>query len=141
VIDARTCEEHDRTAFDAYVASSPAGDLLQSWEWGEIKQANGWEPIRYVAEDGGRIVAAVSILRRRPFPFGPPLLYAPRGPVFDDARALGALLARCGATRAVPSSSSVIRPLRPTRSRPRPSIGQGSAPRAPAASEGYSPPP
>jgi lipid II:glycine glycyltransferase (peptidoglycan interpeptide bridge formation enzyme) len=94
VIDARTCEERDRDAFDAYVASSPTGDLLQSWEWGEIKQTNGWEPIRYVAEEGGRIVAAVSVLRRRPFPFGPPLLYAPRGPVFDDARALGGLLAR-----------------------------------------------
>jgi lipid II:glycine glycyltransferase (peptidoglycan interpeptide bridge formation enzyme) len=93
-MDARVCVERDREAFDAYVASSPAGDLLQSWEWGEIKQASGWEPTRYVAEDGGRIVAAASVLRRRPFPLGPPLLYAPRGPVFDDAGALAVLLAR-----------------------------------------------
>jgi lipid II:glycine glycyltransferase (peptidoglycan interpeptide bridge formation enzyme) len=93
-MEARVCEEGERAGFDAYVAASPNGDLLQSWEWGEIKQRSGWTPVRYVAEDRGRIVAALSVLRRRPVSLGPPLLYAPRGPVFDDARALDALLER-----------------------------------------------
>lgn len=91
----RVASEADRDAFNDYVAASPAGDLLQSWEWGEIKRASGgWSPRRYLAEANGSVVAAASVLRTVPFKGVPPLLYAPRGPVFSGAEALQALVER-----------------------------------------------
>ena len=95
-MNVRRAAPADRAAFDAFVAASPAGDLLQSWEWGEIKRSSGWAPARYLAEDDGEIVAAASVLRTRPLKGAPPLLYAPRGPVFraDVPGALPALVAQ-----------------------------------------------
>ena len=95
-MNVRRLESADRDRYNAFVASSPHADLLQSWEWGEIKQPSGWIPARYVVEDGGAIVAAAGVLRNRPFKGMPPLLYAPRGPVFSAAvpGALPALIDR-----------------------------------------------
>lgn len=91
-MQARIAQEHEREAFDAFAASSPHADLLQSWSWGEIKRTSGWIPTRYVVEDAGRIVASASVLRIRPVRKGPQLLYAPRGPVVAGPRALPALI-------------------------------------------------
>ncbi|HEX9776071.1 MAG TPA: peptidoglycan bridge formation glycyltransferase FemA/FemB family protein [Actinomycetota bacterium] len=88
--------ERDRERFDHAVAASPLADVLQSWEWGEVKRATGWVPQRLIVEDeDGTIRAACSVLRLEPVRGVPPLLYAPRGPVLDygDDRALRALLA------------------------------------------------
>ncbi len=90
----RTAASGDREVYNSFVAAMPAGDILQSWEWGEIKSSAGWKPRRYVAERDGRIVAAASVLRTRPLRGAPALLYAPRGPVFSDPSAVSALLGR-----------------------------------------------
>ncbi len=71
----------DLHAFDEFVCSSPYGHIHQSSGWGEIKSCFGWEPLRYIAEDNGRIVAALSILKAKKH--GIPFLYASRGPVLD----------------------------------------------------------
>ena len=89
------CTEDHRERFDAAVAASPRADVLQSWEWGEVKAATGWDPLRLLIEDEqGRARAACSVLRLTPVRGVPPLLYAPRGPVVaeGDDRALRALL-------------------------------------------------
>lgn len=91
----RAVEETERGRFNAAVAASPLADVLQSWEWGEIKRASGWDALRLIVEDdAGGIRAACSVLRKTPAPGVPPLLYAPRGPVLDyaDGEALSALL-------------------------------------------------
>src|SRR5439155_13048507 len=91
----RTAADQDRDRYNAFVASSPLADVLQSWEWGEVKRRSGWAPRRFLVEDDGdRVVAAAQVLGRRPVRGAPRLLYAPRGPLFDDARndALEALL-------------------------------------------------
>lgn len=95
----RVAADPDRERFNAFVASSPLADVLQSWEWGEVKRRSGWTPVRLLLEDAGRPVAACSMLVRRPVRAAPPIAYAPRGPVLDysDAGALDALL---GAVRA-----------------------------------------
>lgn len=93
-MNVRRLDDVDRERYNAFVAASPHADLLQSWEWGQIKSRSGWAARRYAAEDGGDIVAAASVLRTRPLKGAPPLLYAPRGPVFSAERpeALHALI-------------------------------------------------
>lgn len=90
-----TVGSDDRERFDAAVAASPLADVLQSYEWGEVKAATGWGALRLLVEDDdGRVRAACSVLRAKPVKGVPPLLYAPRGPIFDpeDPEALQVLL-------------------------------------------------
>lgn len=93
-MDARVATDADRERYNAFVSASPLADVLQAWEWGEVKRRSGWTPKRFIVEDAGAIVAAAQVLGRRPVKPAPPLLYAPRGPVFDAARpdALDALV-------------------------------------------------
>lgn len=74
---------HDRDAWNDFVAASPSGHILQSWEWGEIKQPGGWEPLRLAVRQGSKIRAGAQVLiRSLPYGVGR-LAYAPRGPVLD----------------------------------------------------------
>jgi len=78
--------ESERELWNGFVAKSPTGDLLQSFEWGELKRrSGGWRPIRLAVEDGGGIVGAASILKRRLPRSNKCIFYAPRGPVCDFA--------------------------------------------------------
>lgn len=82
-MDFREATEQDHQRFNDFVAASPIGDLLQSFEWGELKRRTGWTPIRLIAEDDGRITAAASVLRRRIPRTNRCIMYAQRGPVLD----------------------------------------------------------
>lgn len=82
-MDFRQAQEEDRNRFNEFVARFDTGDLLQSFEWGDLKARYGWQPTRLLAEQDGQIAAAISLLRR-PIPkIGRCILYAPRGPVLD----------------------------------------------------------
>ena len=71
--------------FNGFIEGHPKGHVLQSWEWGKVKEVTGWVPIRIVVEDGDKVVAAVSILKRQlPIGLGS-IFYSPRGPVIDMA--------------------------------------------------------
>jgi len=88
-------EANDQLAWDRFVAASPNGHVLQSWEWGEIKAAVGWEPVRLALWDGGEIRAGAQVLvRSLPYGIGR-LAYVPRGPAVDYSHpdALQAMLA------------------------------------------------
>jgi len=74
-------EERDR--FNHFTANGPKGHILQSYEWGEIKALTNWEPLRLIIEDEGKIVAALSILKRKLPVINKAIFYAPRGPVVD----------------------------------------------------------
>ena len=92
---ARIATDHEHERYNAFASSSAYADILQSWEWGEVKRRSGWTPRRFLAEDdGGRIVGSAQVLGRRPVRGAPRLLYAPRGPVVEEFRgdALGALI-------------------------------------------------
>jgi peptidoglycan pentaglycine glycine transferase (the first glycine) len=83
-VRARIAADTDRERYNAFIASSPLADLLQAWEWGEVKRRSGWAPRRFLVEDdAGRVIGATQILGRRPVRGTPMLLYAPRGPVAD----------------------------------------------------------
>ena len=81
-------DDIDRVKWNEFISSHSASPILQSWEWGEVKAASGWEPIRIAVTEGGQIRAAIQILKRS---F---LFYAPRGPVLDikDEKTLDLLL-------------------------------------------------
>ncbi len=72
-------------AWDRFVASSPAGHVLQSWPWGQLKAAFGWRAERLALEREGHIVAGAQVLFR-PLPLGlGTIAYVPKGPVADWA--------------------------------------------------------
>ena len=75
-----------RTEWNRMVAACPHGDVLQCWEWGELKARTGWTPLPVGVERGGRL-AAGCLLLKRPVPGRLSLLYAPRGPIVDLAQA------------------------------------------------------
>ncbi len=92
-VSVRPASESDRLSFNAAVADFPTGDLLQTWEWGDLKAASGWRPIRLMVERGESVIGVVSLLKRTLPKVGRSILYAPRGPVIDlcDSDAAAAL--------------------------------------------------
>lgn len=83
---ARVASDADRDRYEAFVAASPLADVLQAWEWGEVKRRSGWTPARLIVEEGGAVLGAAQILAKRPVRSAPRILYAPRGPVVDFTR-------------------------------------------------------
>jgi lipid II:glycine glycyltransferase (peptidoglycan interpeptide bridge formation enzyme) len=73
----------DKQRWNDFVAAQPAGDVLQAWEWGELKARTGWQPYRFAVAEGERLVAGAQVLQR-PLPGGRSLLYAPRGPLVAE---------------------------------------------------------
>lgn len=63
----------------------PAAGILQTWEWGELKSAFGWQAVRVESEAG------MALVLFRPSPLGP-LAYIPFGPACPSSERLGELL-------------------------------------------------
>ena len=82
-MDFREATAQDRQRFDDFIARFETGDLLQSFEWGELKSKSGWRPVRVIAERDGEIVAAASLLKRAIPKTRRCIMYASRGPVLD----------------------------------------------------------
>jgi peptidoglycan pentaglycine glycine transferase (the first glycine) len=66
------------TDWNTFLTKHPNAHILQTGEWGELKSAFGWEPVRLVLDDG----LGAQILFRR-LPLGLTLAYLPK-PVFSD---------------------------------------------------------
>ena len=76
-----------RDEYNEVVKAFPHADLLQSYEWGELKRGTGWRPIRFIVRDRGRCTRAAATALEKPLPYvNRSFLYAPRGPVmaYDD---------------------------------------------------------
>ena len=87
-----------RAEFDACVTVARQPEFLQTWGWGDLKNATGWRAHRLlVPGPDGAWLGACSVLERR-LPGLGPLLYAPRGPIvdWDDAAAVPAVLTALG---------------------------------------------
>ena len=77
--------EDNRTTWNEFVAASPFGDVLQCWEWGELKARTAWEPLHFAVPDGDGYLATALVLKR-PIPrTNRSLFYCPRGPIADFA--------------------------------------------------------
>ncbi|MGI8871554.1 MAG: lipid II:glycine glycyltransferase FemX [Candidatus Limnocylindria bacterium] len=92
----RAWRESDRDRWNRFVERAPYHAFPQLWEWGELRAAGGWRPVRLaIGADRESPVAGVQILLR-PIPLlGWHLGYAPRGPLgaFDDPAVRDALVA------------------------------------------------
>lgn len=72
----------EKDYYDRAVTGLETAHLCQSWQWGELKARQGWEPLRLVVETARREPAgALTLLQRRKAGLG--VLYSPRGPVLD----------------------------------------------------------
>ena len=73
----------DPGGWDRALLALPNPHILQSWAWGEFKSRAGWSAARFLFEQGGRTVAAASVLQSR-LPHLPiTMLYVPKGPALD----------------------------------------------------------
>lgn len=81
-----------RQAWNHFVAHQPTFSLLQSFEWGEFKEALGWVPVRLAVRREDQWVGAAQVLIK-PLPVGS-IAYIPRGPLVDwqDREAVLSLL-------------------------------------------------
>jgi peptidoglycan pentaglycine glycine transferase (the first glycine) len=94
-VEDRTITCIDKEKWNSFVANSPSCSILQSYEWGELKARFGWQPVRLALEEGGRIRAGISILKRSIPLIKHSLFYAPRGPIadFSDRELMHGLMA------------------------------------------------
>ena len=81
-------ENFNADTWNEMISGLPGANLLQTWEWAQLKGANGWEADpRVWRDDRGEICAAAMVLRRRLSPGkiwpGLGVLYVPRGPLLD----------------------------------------------------------
>ncbi len=87
----------DRAAWNAFVETAAYRSFPQLWEWGELREPFGWQPLRIgVGEDPSAAPrAAAQVLLRRVPALGWRLAYVPRGPVgdLDEAAVREALFA------------------------------------------------
>ncbi|MEN4042490.1 MAG: peptidoglycan bridge formation glycyltransferase FemA/FemB family protein [Anaerolineaceae bacterium] len=76
------------TRWNEIVASLPGSHILQTWEWGQVKEAYGWQAQRLVWDDphGSHQAAALLLTRALPLPGLSRylrMMYVPRGPLLD----------------------------------------------------------
>ena len=66
------------------VTNHPAGHLLQTWDWGELKAAFGWRVARLALVENGCLTAGAQVFFR-PIPLGFSVAYVPKGPMMNWA--------------------------------------------------------
>ncbi|PWH19174.1 MAG: hypothetical protein DDG59_03975 [Anaerolineae bacterium] len=78
----------DAAQWNSIVASFPTTHVLQTWQWGLVKQHFGWEVLPQVWKEGEDLIGAALVLRRS---ISVPilgkwgtLLYLPKGPLLRD---------------------------------------------------------
>ena len=72
-----------KNSWNEFISTSPYGDILHFWQWGEVKRGEGWEPYRLgVLQYDKLIIAAQCLIKRAPG-LGS-VLYIPYGPVFHS---------------------------------------------------------
>lgn len=84
----RAFQVTDADAWNRFVETAPYHSFPQLWEWGEVRAAGGWRPLRLaVGASPDRPVAGAQLLLRRVPLTGWHLAYVPRGPIgaLDDA--------------------------------------------------------
>ncbi len=74
-------EEQDKKTWNDFVKKN--GTLLQSWQWGELKEKFSWKPYRISIKNDRKWILAAQILCY-PLPLSKSFLYVSEGPVFAE---------------------------------------------------------
>ena len=92
----RPADETDRAGWNAFLASRPEGDVLQTWAWGLAGADDPDERwSRLLVVDGGGHIRGVAQILDHSTLLGRSVLYVPHGPVWDrDASDSAEVLAR-----------------------------------------------
>ncbi|MBQ0105230.1 MAG: peptidoglycan bridge formation glycyltransferase FemA/FemB family protein [Armatimonadetes bacterium] len=75
----REIRPEERDDFNNFTAYYDWGDLLQSYERGDLKAKSGWIPIRIIGEENNRIIATANILKKSLPKVNRCIFYIPRG--------------------------------------------------------------
>ncbi len=76
--------EKDKQQYNRFVANSPTGSFLQSWDWGQWQASLGRAVFRFKIQDSNGTTVGAMQLIKMPLPLGKFYLYAPYGPVVDN---------------------------------------------------------
>jgi peptidoglycan pentaglycine glycine transferase (the first glycine) len=74
--------ENNKDQYTNFLLQSNYKDILQSWEWGEVKSNFNWQVTRIGFFENTELKGICQILEKR-LSFGFSLLYIPRGPITD----------------------------------------------------------
>lgn len=74
--------DHDKNHYNNFLFNSEHKDILQSWEWGEVKSRFNWKIYRLGFFEGKELKGITQVFERRPS-LGFSLFYIPRGPIID----------------------------------------------------------
>ncbi len=77
--------------FNHFVATHSQGDVLQTTQWGKLKESSGWDYHPLGVIENGELKGVALILTKK-LPLGATLAYSPRGPLFTSEESLEALL-------------------------------------------------
>ncbi|HEX6139285.1 MAG TPA: peptidoglycan bridge formation glycyltransferase FemA/FemB family protein [Candidatus Limnocylindria bacterium] len=84
MIRLRRAVDADREAWQSFLAVTASGDFLHDWAWADVAAFDGQPQLRWIAEEGERLVAIVAA-QVRSLPLGRSFWYVPHGPVMDYA--------------------------------------------------------
>ena len=73
----------DPEQWNRFVEASPTGNITQTYEWGELRDALGGDVLRLGALENGELRGAMLVVVGRAPVLRRPYLYAPRGPVVN----------------------------------------------------------
>ncbi|HEX6474871.1 MAG TPA: peptidoglycan bridge formation glycyltransferase FemA/FemB family protein [Candidatus Limnocylindria bacterium] len=82
MIKVRPATDADHAAWQDLLGRCSSGDFLHDWSWADVAAFDGQPQRRFVAEDGGELVALAAAQVRR-LPLGRSFWYVPHGPVMD----------------------------------------------------------
>lgn len=78
----------DAISWNKIIAELPGRHVLQTWEWGQVKEKYGWQVLTQIWRDEGCMVQGAALVLERTiriagFAPGLRILYVPRGPMTD----------------------------------------------------------
>ena len=73
----------DKQSFNEFVEKHPKGHILQTSEWGELKNHYEWDVHRVGMEEKGELIATALLLVRKLPLINKTIVYSPRGLVMD----------------------------------------------------------
>jgi len=73
-------QNNDKQTWNNFVKKN--GTLLQSWQWGNLKEKFGWKVYHFAVCENSKWLVCALILSFK-LPFGKSFFYIPEGPVFD----------------------------------------------------------
>jgi peptidoglycan pentaglycine glycine transferase (the first glycine) len=77
--------ENDRDFWDSEVVKFAMVHPLNAFGWGRVRSVDGWQPNYYLAKDNGRLAGMIMVLEKKIPYLGFSIMYAPKGPVWDQS--------------------------------------------------------